>query len=490
MASTVLATHASLGAQRPRLENVPEYASSTGSEAIELCAMAGLDLDDWQGHVLECSLGETAEGKWAAPEVGLVVARQNGKNAVQEARELVGLFLLPERLLIHSAHQFDTSVEQFRRLWRLIESTPDLEECVVKVSKSHGAEGIVVKVRGLEKRIDFRTRTGGGGRGFTCDCLVLDEAMILPEATLGALLPTLSAVPNAQVLYCGSAVDEKIHEHGVALSRVRSRGIAGDPALAYFEWSAEGENPDLTSEEEAADPENWVMANPGLGIRIDPEYVEREQRSMDPRTFAVERLGVGAWPDPDGSSGRPISPQMWARCADPDSTFVGQPAYAFDVAYDRSSACIAAAGKRSDGLWHIEVIKHRSRTDWVAPGLEVLLATSKAPVVCDASGTAGGILADLTARGVEVVPISAADHAAACGLIYDLVDQDILRHRDSPELRHAIQGAMKRALGDRWAWSRKDASVDICPLVAVTLALWGRMGGQIGESHVWDLRDL
>jgi hypothetical protein len=41
-------------------------------------------------------------GKWAAFEAGLEVARQNGKGGVYEARELAGLFLLGERLLVHS----------------------------------------------------------------------------------------------------------------------------------------------------------------------------------------------------------------------------------------------------------------------------------------------------------------------------------------------------------------------------------------------------
>jgi hypothetical protein len=36
-----------------------------------------------------------------------------------------------------------------------------------------------------------------------------------------------------------------------------------------------------------------------------------------------------------------------------------------------------------------------------------------------------------------------------------------------------LKGATQRPLGDRWAWSRKNSSIDISPLVAVTLALWG-----------------
>jgi hypothetical protein len=65
-----------LGDQRPRIESVPPRLSSAGLEAVELAASAGIDLDPWQAHVLEQSLGERRDGKWAAFEVGLIVSRQ------------------------------------------------------------------------------------------------------------------------------------------------------------------------------------------------------------------------------------------------------------------------------------------------------------------------------------------------------------------------------------------------------------------------------
>ena len=79
------------GAQEPRISLVPDYVASTGPDAIELAALAGLHLDPWQQLVLTHSLGERPDGKWAAFEVGLVVPRQNGKGSILEARELAGL---------------------------------------------------------------------------------------------------------------------------------------------------------------------------------------------------------------------------------------------------------------------------------------------------------------------------------------------------------------------------------------------------------------
>jgi hypothetical protein len=118
-----------VGAQRPRiLAAPPAHSSAAAEEAIELAADAGLILDDWQQFALRTGLAEDDRGLWAAFEVGLVVTRQAGKGGVFEARELAGLFLFGEPLIIHSAHRFDTSLEAFLRMLVLIESTPDLDQ--------------------------------------------------------------------------------------------------------------------------------------------------------------------------------------------------------------------------------------------------------------------------------------------------------------------------------------------------------------------------
>lgn len=469
----------------PRVSAVPDYVSSTGQEAIELCEMAGLFLDPWQQLVLSQGLGERADGKWAAFEVGVCVPRQNGKGGILEARELTGLFLLKERLQIHSAHQFDTSLEAFGRLLHLIEDTADLSRRVKRVSRSHGEEGIEL-LGG--PRIRFRTRTKGGGRGFTCDALYLDEAMIISEMMHGALLPTLSARPNPQVWYMGSAVDQTVHEHGVVFARVRERGLKGDdPALAYFEWSVDALSddgvplsPEHVDDVLTSDELLWAAANPGLGIRISAAHVEKERRSMDARTFAVERLGVGDWPATDGSAaGLVIGLDQWDGLIDLDSRPVDPVCFAFDITPARESAAVSVAGVRDDGLLHVEIVDRRRGTGWVVARLvELYERHSPLAFVCDASGPAASLLPELAEHGIEPLTVSAPEMAQACGVFYDTVEQARLRHLGTPELRSALRGAAKRPLGDRWAWSRKDSSVDISPLVSSTLALWGSVAAE------------
>jgi hypothetical protein len=437
---------------------------------VALARMAGLELDPWQALVLEHSLGERPDGRWAAFEVGVNVPRQNGKGSILEARELAGLFLLNERLIIHSAHLFDTSLEAFRRLLSLIEDTPELSREVKRVSRAHGEEGIELK---SGQRVRFRTRTKGGGRGFSADLVVLDEVMLLAEAALQAILPTLSARPNPQVWYAGSAVDQLIHDHGMVWSRVRERGMAGeDPALVYAEWSVDAGglgpsevSPDLLDSEEA-----WAEANPGLDIRISREYVGNERRAMDPRSFAVERLGVGDWPDTSPEADAIINARTWRALADP-APITGAVAFAFDVTPSRGHACIVAAGFGDDDRVHVEVVAHERGTGWVAERLAELVSRwEPVAVLCDGASPAASLEDEVVEAGVVPRVVAGGDYARACGGFFDAVEQGRLRHRGTHELEVAVRGAATRPLVDAWAWSRKQSRVDISPLVAATLA--------------------
>jgi hypothetical protein len=460
-----------LGAQQPRLLHVPEYASSTGREAVELAAMAGLYLDPWQTKVLDGALGERPDGNWSAREVAVEVPRQNGKGAILEAREIAGLFLLGENLIIHSAHEFATAEQALERMAGLLEDCPELWARVKTIKRSHGQEGVYLKDG---RSLRYRTRTKGGGRGFTADCVILDEAMHIPEAMHGALFPTLRAIPNPQIWYTGSAVDQESMEDGVVFARVRERAIRGGAkGLAYFGWSPPFEHPDEVPQEAFDDVEVWAQANPALGIRISAEYMEQERESMDPRTFCVELLGVGDWPK-TRAEGSIISVKQWLSLRDVDSEPQDPIVFAYDVTPNRSGAAIAVAGHRDDGLAHVERTDHRRGTGWVCERIvELAEKWQPAAVLYDDKGPAASLAAAIEDAGVKLTPVNAAQHAQACGTFYDAVQDRTLRHHGTPELVAALRGVVKRPLSDAWAWSRKNSTVDISPLVAVTLALWG-----------------
>jgi len=508
------------GSQVPRIESVPPYASSAGHEAVEVARLGGIDLDPWQERQIVAGMGESPDWKcsrcvhrraepepcadhpraglihpWAAFEVVSVAVRQVGKSENLLARMLYGAFVLEEPLQIFSAHLFDTAMEIFLRLITIVENTPEFASEVRlnrgKIgSYSHGNEGITLK---CGARIRFKARTGGGGRGFTCNTLYLDEAMILPERFLGTTVPTLSAIPNPQLWLAGSAVDEEDPAHdGVVLSKRRERALKGnDRSMAYFEHSAPGDDPGAVPAEVLDDPKVWEEAIPALGFRIAVETVENERGAMGARQFAVERLGIGAWVVTDGSDLYPIPKDAWKRSADPafDSTGITPVCFAFDVPPDRSSVTIAGAMRRPDRKWYVAIIDRLGMDE--APARLAALKKAHRPklIVCEASSPAASLLPALELAHVTAEALPTKDYAAACGLLQDAVAEDALRHSGGPLLSDALDGARRKILNDAkaWKWSKQSSTVDISPLVAVTLALWASQTTQKRGSMVVDL---
>jgi phage terminase large subunit-like protein len=273
-------------------------------------------------------MGQTG-GYWSAFEVGIMVARQNGKNQVVLGRQLAGMFQLEEDLQIHTAHEFKASAEHFRKIKRIIESSPDLDEQVLAIRTSHGAEAIELKARptiilgpnstlvrtSRQPRLNFLARSRGSGRSFTADTVYYDEAMILSDEQVDASLPTLSAVPNPQIWYTASAG----FPDSIQLDRIRKRGLAhSDPSLLWLEWSIDPCHelckPGCRQHDDPADPRSWAKANPALGIRITEAFLRKALSKMSASGFMREYLGVGEWPV--DTMGWGVIPQVvWDACA-------------------------------------------------------------------------------------------------------------------------------------------------------------------------------
>src|SRR5262245_19925455 len=223
-----------LGAQTARIELIPDGEEHPlWPEIVDFIAGLGVQLDPWQLRVLWTSLLRRGT-MWAAFVVGVCAPRQNGKNGILEMRELVGAYLLREKLQIHSAHLADTSMEGFRRLDDLIDANAWLSKDVTNIRRQNGHEQITFRGG---NRIRFRTRTRGGGRGFSCSPVIFDEAMYLPQVSYAAMLPVISAQPDPQVWQTGSAVDQMFMEDGIIFMQTREQALAGADRIAWLEWS-------------------------------------------------------------------------------------------------------------------------------------------------------------------------------------------------------------------------------------------------------------
>lgn len=458
----------------PRVNSYPAYVSSAGDEAIELAAAAGLRLDPWQQEILRHALGERADGSWAAFEIALIVSRQNGKGALLEARELAGLFLLEEKLILHSAHEMKTATEAFRRIRDLVDNTDDLRRRVARVTLQRGDEGIELKGGA---RLRFVARSNGSGRGFSGDCVIMDEAYALTDGQMEAMLPTMSARPNPQIWYTSSPPLDPIT--GAQLFRVRDRGLKGADRLAYFDFGLDGTLDQLDGID-LDDPAAWRASNPAFGIRVMEEFVRSERATMSDVGFARERLGV--WPSKPSQLGfRVIAEQFWNAARDPDRTIDGRPALGVYVPPDRSYSAIVAAGPCDDGKRLIELTgndelgnDYRPGTAWIVPRLKQLEQHQPSVIVIDDKAVAD----EAEQAGLEVHRAVVADVVTGCQIFFDGIagadpDGRDIRHLGQKEMTDAAAGAVKRKVGNSWAWERHDLTSDIGPVAAASLALFG-----------------
>lgn len=481
-----------LGARSPRLEVHPPYELTYGPVAVDITRRAGQVLDDWQGDSLDVMLGLRADEKWASPEFAEWVSRQNGKGGIGEARVLVGFVgPLAERLILWSAHEYKTAMEAHRRIGWLLRNLgfrkgenliviPDevfgtQTDITIKVINTNGEESY--ERLDTDQRVRFVARTKGSGRGFSGDVNLIDEAFAYTFAHQSALMPTLSARPNPQIVYLSSPPLDSLS--GEVMFQLRRRAVAGgDDGLGYRDWGLSGDL-DALGAFDLSDPRLWAATNPALGIRITEETIRREYRSMSAVDFARERLGI--WPrEPSEAGYRVIGEQEWSDRCDPDARIEGRPAIGVYVPPDRSYTAIAAAGARAAGGRMVEltgrgqVDDYRPGTAWAVPRLVEMEKHTPSVLIIDDKALAD----EAENAGLTVHRANVSDVVTGCQLFYDGVAGADLAGRDvwhlgQQALTDAVAGAVKRTVGGSWAWERHDLAVGVSPLAAASLALFG-----------------
>jgi hypothetical protein len=444
-----------------------------GPEVAELCAVAGFDPDADQRLLLDLIFAVDAAGRASAFEVGVCGPRQNFKTGLFKQAVIGWLFVTDQRLVVWSAHEFSTTQEAFRDLDEIVTGSDVLRRRVKAIHRGNGDEAIELVG---DRRVKFKARTQGGGRGLTADKDVLDESMFLLPAHMGALLPTLAARPDPQVLYGGSAGLAR----SVVWRGVRDRGRAGSsPRLAWAEYCddlpGECEQPACAHEVSARgcrldDEARWARANLALGRRITVEYIRAERKALPPEEFGRERLGW--WDEPEQAIDEFLA--AWLANIDVNSVPSGSPVFSIDVSPGSRSAAIGVAARNGDGLPHLDVAAHAPKTDWVvARAVELNDKHDPAGWVLDPASQAGALLPDLLTAGIEPRQMTGREMGQACGDLAAKNADAAVRHLGEESLTRAISGAGVCDIGDGlWAWSRRRSDVDICPLVAVTEAAW------------------
>lgn len=414
---------------------------------------------------------ERSDGRWVTRQVAISAPRQQGKSQLIVARALAGALLFDEKTIIISAHQQDTAREVYGRIVDLIDENPALSERVAPNGIMRALNREYVKFKN-GATIRFKARSSGGGRGFSCDCLLLDEAQILGAAAWSAILPTMSARPNPQVWLLGTPPTPT--DDGEVFARVRDAGLGGrQRGLAYLEWSAE-------LDDDFDDPATWAKANPSFGSRISEDAILGERASMTDEQFAMERLGIWA---SESMMKSIILPDEWQSTAITEPP-TGIKSFGVKFAPDGSRVAVVGAMKPDEGPVHVEIVgAHSGSMSAGTASLAAWLAErwrDTAQIVVDGKSHAGAFVNALRDAGVseKVIWTPTWDQVVtANGLLADAVTTSTMTHLGSEGqkvLDESALGTTKKLHGDKgaWSWAPISPDHDEIPIAAAALALW------------------
>ncbi len=419
----------------------------------------------WQQYVADVALEVDERGMFVYKLVLVTVPRQSGKTTLDGA------------VMDHRALTVPRG-----RVWFTMQSAKDAVDWLVnEFWPMHGAAGDEVALRRMagSEHVKWRRSAGlirpfppneTGLHSKKSDLVVVDEAwafdLIKGHAIDQAIVPTQATRPNAQTWKVSTAGDAASVWWLGSVEAGRAAVQKGrDSGLAYFEWSCP---PDM----DPTDPVSWPQYHPAFGRTIGVEAMQAALDQLGRDGFA--RAYGNQWVS---TLARVIPLEAWRHAGeDPaDLPLAGRVALAFDVAVDRSDAAIVAAWRTPDGVAHVEVADHRPGAGWLVERLLELRDRWQPLVVAyDAAGPALDIADALERAGLEPLGLKAKEYAAACAALLEALcaEEPAVRYRHHEALDAAAAAAVRRALGDAWAWGRRQSSGSLAALTGATVAVW------------------
>ena len=441
----------------PRWATPRRDRPSLGHEVGVIARKLGLPFMPWQQLVADVGLELLPSGLPAYRTVIVTVPRQMGKTTLILALALHRAIFWPGRRqrIYYSAQTGQDGRQKVIDDWVPILEGSSLMAAVRQVRKGTDQVSIIFR---NGSRIDVMASSEHSGHGKTVHLALIDEAFSdVDDRREQAMIPAMKTITDAQEWITSTAG----HEGSVFLNRQVDLGRAAvadalDTGIAYFEWSADPEAP-------IDNPATWYSCMPALGHTITEAVIRYDLAKLPEGEFRRADLNLRTI-----SQERIIPVEVWRAVCDEHLVLDGSISLGVEASPDRSSASIVAV----DSMRRAEVIDYREGVTWLLERLPELATRYKAKVAIDAKGPAGSLIPELATAGVRVEQYGNDAVAGATARLYDAIaDRQVkVRSIAGDPLDRAVAGARKRISGERWYWSRTSPTVDVSPLVALTLA--------------------
>jgi hypothetical protein len=455
------------GVPEPRIHTKLNDYPSYGEQMIKFCEEIGFELMPWQQWLAHHSLKYKPDGRWAHPIVCLLVGRQNGKSTFMALNILFRIYVLKEKLQVHTAHKLTTSAELFYKIYEIIEQNPRLTAEFTKKLESKGFQ----ELQFTEGRRYIVRANNSAGRGIAAvNCVHMDEVRDFKDDDVwSALRYTQMSSPNPQTFIYTSAGDQ----HSIVLNRLKERAYAaiygGIDDIGWFEYSA---SRDIKFDNS---PAFWLgvsQANPSLGITIHPDNIRAVLN--DPEDIVRTEV-LTQWVD---TINPVINPSQWESCKveglrlNPEAdTWL-----AIDLSPSRKEAALVASQRLEGDKFQVILLQtwhNPANLDDKAMANDVAEWVRKYPVqlVAYSARTASAVASRLKPAGIRVEPIDGLDYAQSCDELLGAISSQRLAHSGQDELTKQCLSAVKLPFGDGgWVMGRKVSNVTICGAIASALA--------------------
>lgn len=484
--------------------------TSRGFEVIDFAHnWLKVKLLPWQEWLLIHLLELNEDGTLRFRKALVIVGRQNGKTLIGAVLAAFWLYVdagrWPDQLrefdfiVVGAAQKLDIAMKPWKQVRRWgapndlkIGIAPDRVPLLQKSTYPPRTTNGETELRTHGGAV-YMPRTFDGARGHSAARLMLDELRQQYDFEGWASIEKSATAMFDSMLVCFSNA-------GTAKSKVlkgvraTAHGDVDNADAEWFvaEWSA---LPEATLD----DPMGFRQANPSAGYLPGMTIAGLMRTAANAPEKNVERIEVlGQWVTAE------IIPYIgfedWAQCADaPETDQDGdlislgstvaestRQVLGIDVSGDRKMTYIGVAGRRHDGLVHLEVIAQRPNMLWVVGHCERVRAkTGINEVALQGRGTVvADLIEPLKRAGFVVHSITNTPLLNAAGHLHDAVRDRRVRHRSQPSLDLAVENGLTRPLNQMPVWDRDKSPVDIAPVVALTMAFYALMQIEPGKKKL------
>jgi phage terminase large subunit-like protein len=421
------------------------------------------------------ALQMTKDGKWAKSNIGILVARQNGKTALMRQVFLAHLYVFGSKQIIAMAQTRQLALDTFKQTVDLAESLDWTRKRIKRVSRTNGQEELEIYCHHYPKsctekcqrirKYSIRAATSEGSRGSTANLLYVDELREISEEAWQAAVP-LTRTTGGQTWTTSNAGSEA----STVLNGLRTRALMNQsPRMGWYEWSAaEG------SQVNPPDIYAIQQANPALGHLIDLESILDSAKFDTKEAFQTESLCMWV-----SSMTSPWNMDKWNEGEKQVVMQDELPTYmAIDLSFNRERAYLVSVQVQPDN--NLAVFVHEWYKDGgindvtLAGEIAVLARRFNPRILAYDPNTAGFIQPHLARAQINAVPTpwSSAGFAIACDQTLNAMNSGRLVHAGQDVMREHLVACARRPAGDGgWRIARRAATNPISAAVALVMAV-------------------